>query len=135
LEEYFRVNIFLVYMGRYFRMPMWLRRMVRRRVSEIPVDKALDLKSKTSLAYAFIAWNLFGLIGYKVYKGEIGVAEGPHDHLSQARQFAKLLKMENSVLVRVEGLTPVGTYDLREEFKNNESNSTENKEDPEELKC
>lgn len=118
-----------------FRMPKWVRRIIRRRVSEIHEDRALFMKKNLSLAYAFIAWNTLGYLGYQVYKGNITKAEGPNDHLSQSRQFAKLLKVDNAVMYRVDGLTVTGKFDLVEEFKKEESQSTDVIQDPEELAC
>lgn len=121
-----------------FRMPKWVRRMIRRRVSYIHEDKALFMKRNFSYGYAFLAWNLLGFLGYQVYKGNINRTEGPNDHLSQSRQFVKLLKVDNAVMYRVDGLSVTGRFDLAEEFKNEKSLSTDIKQelhDPEELKC
>lgn len=118
-----------------FRMPKWIRRFLRRRVPEIHEEKAVFMKRNFSLAYAFLTWNLLGYLGYLVYKGKLQRIEGPDDHLSQGRQFAKLLKADNVVMYRVDGLSVSGKFDLAEEFKNENSSSTDVQQDSEELTC
>lgn len=116
-----------------FQMPKFIRRIVRRHTNQIPEVRALSMRRKLSYGYAFIAWNLFGLVAYMIYTGRIKKTDSD---LSQAREFAKLLKKENVVLYRIEGVTPVGRFDLDEEFRKAEENKSlaEKHEDSEEFK-
>lgn len=99
-----------------FRMPRWIRRIIRRNTSPVPEIQAFLIRRNLSLGYAFVAWNVCGYIGYLIYTGRLKKLEDDSG-LSQGRQFAKLFKTDNVTLVRVEGLTPVGIVNLQDEAK------------------
>lgn len=100
-----------------FRMPRFIRRFIRRKTARMPEAKALEIKEKLSIAYAFVAWNLFGYMAYMVYSGRWTKQEkeDKEPELSTGRHFAKLLKLRNVELTHVHGLSYVQTYDLTEE--------------------
>ncbi|XP_045611010.2 uncharacterized protein [Procambarus clarkii] len=108
-----------------FRMPRFLRRFVRRNTSEIPVDRASQTKQRLSIAYAVVAWHLFGVLVYLVHTKQLKVEENTSG-LSQGRQFAKMLKLENPHLYQIQGVTSVKHFDLNEEFeKESEENTSD----------
>lgn len=48
----------------------WLRRMIRRNTSPIPMNTAALWKKRLSLLYALLAWNAFGFVIYSAYHGK-----------------------------------------------------------------
>ncbi|XP_076065919.1 uncharacterized protein LOC143039574 [Oratosquilla oratoria] len=108
-----------------FRVRRWLRHFFRRHSPSIATDTARKYKLNLSYAYAFFAWNLFGYILYKTYSGGFQKIDKSHE-LSQAREFAKLLKKEDVIMYRVEGLTPKGRFDLKQEFAEMKQREIEN---------
>ncbi|XP_068241846.1 uncharacterized protein [Palaemon carinicauda] len=99
----------------FFRMPRFLRRFVRRRTKYIPEEDALSTKRNLSLAYAFIAWNVFGYIAYLGMTGRLKRTRPEDESISKGRYFARLLNAKNVTLIRVEGLTPVSRVLLDDE--------------------
>lgn len=41
----------------------WLRRLIRRHTTPIPLRKAADWKKRLSILYFLFAWNAFGMVG------------------------------------------------------------------------
>lgn len=115
-----------------FRMPRFIRRFIRRRTAHMSPDRALDLKSKISLLYAFVAWNMCGFIGYQIYAGRWTKIESEDDNLSQGRQFVKMLHLENVTLHRMKGLTYIDSCDLNEEMASKNDVINEDREQLEE---
>ncbi|KAK7085689.1 hypothetical protein SK128_028564 [Halocaridina rubra] len=101
-----------------FRMPRWLRRIIRRSTHPVPEVRAHFLKWRLSLLYVFFAWNLCGVVLYKVYIGKI---KNEDSGVSQGRQFAELFKAENVTLVRMKGLNYIESVDLEDEKKQSEA--------------
>ncbi|XP_063871673.1 uncharacterized protein LOC135106510 isoform X2 [Scylla paramamosain] len=96
------------------RMPRFVRRFIRRRTNRMPVDKAIKMKERFSLAYAFFAWNMFGILAYMMYKGKLTKVEDGNEE-SQGRQFVKMLHLKNVTLHEIKGINYVQKYDLNEE--------------------
>lgn len=80
----------------------------------MPVDKAIKMKERFSLAYAFFAWNMFGILAYMMYKGKLTKVEDGNEE-SQGRQFVKMLHLKNVTLHEIKGINYVQKYDLNEE--------------------
>lgn len=53
----------------------WLRRLVRRNTRPIDMSTADLWKRRFSLAYGFLAWNAFAMVGYAIYSGKRDWAE------------------------------------------------------------
>lgn len=49
-------------------MRYWFRNFMRKRMTPIPKEVALNVKNKLSILYAFIAWNTATLIVYQMYQ-------------------------------------------------------------------
>lgn len=81
----------------------------------MPVDRAVKIKERISIAYAFCAWNLFGFLAYMMYKGRMQKVEDENEE-SQGRQFVKLLNLKNVTLHEIKGLTYVRKCDINEEM-------------------
>lgn len=96
-------------------LPRFIKRFIRKHSRPKNPQFALEKRSKISLLYAFITWNLLGLVVYKIHKKrkEEAVAED----VSDGRYFADLLGMKNVKLMRFSGVTKVGEWDLEEEKK------------------
>jgi hypothetical protein len=47
----------------------WLRHLIRRHTSHIPVNKASSIKKKLSVVYMLLSWNAFGVVCYMIYTG------------------------------------------------------------------
>lgn len=53
----------------------WWHRFIRRRTKPIPTDVAVLWKRRLSFAYAFCAWNAFGVLAYNFYQGKADWAQ------------------------------------------------------------
>lgn len=52
-----------------FRMN-WLRRLIRKKTTPIPVERAALWEKRLSMVYMLLTWNAFGLVCYMIYTGK-----------------------------------------------------------------
>ncbi|CAG9861930.1 unnamed protein product [Phyllotreta striolata] len=96
----------------------WLRNLIRKNTNPIPVDKAALWKNRLAIAYALIAWNAFGFVLYQICsgKGDWATYHGLSEEkkASAGHEWAKLLKIDNAKVYRVEGFSVKEVIDEKE---------------------
>ncbi|KAK3883254.1 hypothetical protein Pcinc_012426 [Petrolisthes cinctipes] len=100
-------------MGRWIRMPHFLRRFIRNRTKEMPYDFAQVSKRRLSFVYAFCMWNIFGFIAYKMLLRTD--SEKENKNVSQGRHYMELLNLKNAQLYHVKGISSIQRIDTEKE--------------------
>jgi len=93
-----------------FRLPRWLRRLVRRNMNPMEEDQAWKMKDKLAIAYALIAWNACGYVMYQCFDGKkhwptaIGIRSEEEDQIRPAISWANTLGIQKASVIRVSGV-------------------------------
>ncbi|KAJ8935582.1 hypothetical protein NQ314_012724 [Rhamnusium bicolor] len=109
----------------------WLRRLVRRHSSPIPVDTAGQWKLRLSVVYMLVAWNAFGFVGYMMYTGKTdwakyyGLISEEELNMKPGQQWAKTLGIKDATVYSVSGFN-VSSYEVHDEGDDKEQISNIN---------